>query len=198
MCLSKIHIVGIVSMCLFSLIACNPPALHHDPITDEALREKIQLHIKQEKLKQIHLYGFDSTRQRISNIVLSAQEKQYVGRYQTVIDCEDQFVSCNQGTADFMLHLLEDGTAHRSVIHSGKITFHSAEQHRQDQWSYDSTRHQIILQRANGVKFFYDIPHEGQLQMNLEKTAHATVKNRAYFTAGYALPAKAYTLVKVE
>ncbi len=120
----------------------------------------------------------------------------YVGRYQTVIRCDDPFVACEKGTADFIVNLLADGTAHRSIIHLGQITFASDVQYHQDHWSYDLEHHQIILHRGNGVEFFYHIDPDQNLVMDLAKISNQTKRNRQYFAQGNAFPKYAYRLVK--
>ena len=129
---------------------------------------------------------------------ISQNAQQYVGRYFTQVECTDPFVQCPEGTADFILNLLSDGTAHRTIIHLGKVTFASKLQYRQDRWSYDATAHQIILHRASGVEFFYDLDAENNLVMDLEKIRSATETNRRYFAEGNPFPSRAYTLVKIK
>lgn len=118
----------------------------------------------------------------------------YVGRYRVVVSCKDPIVFCEQGTADFILNLLPDGTAHRTVIHLGTITFASENQYRQDYWKYDELNHQIILKRVSGVEFFYDIDKDKNLTMNLDRIANATDVNRTFFQEGNPFPHEAYKL----
>lgn len=118
----------------------------------------------------------------------------YVGRYHVVVSCQDPIVFCKDGTADFVMNLLADGTAHRTIIHSGTITFATAQQYRQDHWKYDEINHQIILQRSNGVEFFYDIDKNKNLTMNLNKIANGSDVNRKFFQEGNAFPHEAYVL----
>ena len=179
------------------LIACDGQYNSDDPIRDHGLREDIASQIQEQKMQTASQISLP-TRHQLHHAQISEQAKAYVGRYQAVISCEDDFAQCDTGTADFILNLLEDGTAHRSMIHLGEMTFNSADQYRQDQWSYDEQQHQIVLRRGSGEVFFYHIGKDGSMTMDLARITHATAKNRAYFAAGYALPAKAYTLVKVE
>ncbi len=128
--------------------------------------------------------------------VLNKNAAPYIGRYQVEISCSDRYVQCERGTANFILNLLADGTAHRSIVHMGKITFNSSHQYQPDRWSYDSINHQIIVRRENGVKFYYWIQPDLSLKMDLEKIAHADPLNRAFFATDNPLPQQAYVLVK--
>ena len=112
----------------------------------------------------------------------------YVGRYRVDISCSDPYVECERGTANFILNLLADGTAHRSIVHMGKITFNSSHQYYQDRWSYDEINHQIVVQRQNGIKFYYKIQPDLSLKMDLEKIAHADPLNQAFFGGAHPLP----------
>jgi len=122
--------------------------------------------------------------------------KAYIGRYQCTISCKDPFANCDQGTSDYVINLLADGSAHRTMIHLGQITFASNFHYRQDRWAYDAEHHQVVVYRSNGVKFFYDIDQDKNLVMDLEKIAHASERNQQYFNAGNPLPQQAYRLLK--
>lgn len=129
---------------------------------------------------------------------LSAQAEALVGRYRVLVDCGDPFVHCENGTAEFILNLLPDGTAHRIFIHMGKVTFASSHEYRQDTWFYDHALHQVILIRGSGVQFYYDIDQAGNLIMDLEKIAHFTPENREYFANGHPFPQQAYVLTRMS
>ena len=129
---------------------------------------------------------------------LSEAAQKLVGRYRVVISCEDKFVYCEQGSAEFILNLLPDGTAHRIFVHMGKVTFSSGQHYRKDAWVYDHHLNQVILIRGNGVQFYYDIDQQGNLVMNLNKIASFTPENRQYFIHGNPFPQFAYTLKKFE
>lgn len=122
----------------------------------------------------------------------------FVGRYYASISCEDPLVSCDQGNADFILNLLPDGTAHRTIIHLGTITFESHKQYRQDTWSYQPELNQITLHRASGVEFFYNIEDKNTMVMNREKIRTFTSKNVEFFAQGGAFPIKSYALKRID
>ena len=120
----------------------------------------------------------------------------FVGRYYVSVSCDDPMVSCDSGTADFILNLLPDGTAHRTIIHLGTITFESHKQYRQDTWSYQPELNQITLHRATGVEFYYNVTDQDTIVMNREKIRNFTEKNIEYFNQGGAFPLQDYRLVK--
>ena len=120
----------------------------------------------------------------------------YVGRYRSAISCADPLMKCKEGTGDFILNLLADGTAHSSIIHLGQIKFDSDSYYHKDSWSYDEEHHQVILHRSNGVEFFYNVDQDQSLQMDLDKIAHASEQNKQYFAEGHPFPQQAYRLVK--
>jgi hypothetical protein len=185
-------------MLMMSLVACDLQYSSHDPITDEQLRAKIAQQVEGQKLRQIVSEIVVPTRTRGSKGRVPDQALAYVGRYKVVMSCQDQFVHCKEGNADFIISLLEDGTAHRTIMYLGSITFASEQQYRQDTWSYHANTHQIILHRASGVEFFYDIDKDGNIVMDINKILTATQTNRDYFAAGNPIPTQAYTLVKIN
>ena len=129
-----------------------------------------------------------------ASILVSEDARRYVGRYKVKVSCTDPIVYCEKGTADFILNLLEDGTAHRTITYLGTITYASAQQYRQDTWTLDEDNHQIVLHRASGVEFFYDIDKNKNLVMNLERIANASPTNIAFFQEGNPFPHAAYVL----
>jgi hypothetical protein len=183
---------------MLSLIACDSQYSSHNPIVDEVLRDKIAQQVEGQKLRQIASEVVLPVRSRVSNGKVPEQARPYVGRYKFAMRCEDPFVDCEQGTAEFIISLLEDGTAHRSIIYLGTIQSASEDQYRQDVWSYNPNTHQIILHRASGVEFFYDIDRDGNIVMDLNKIANATAINRDYFAKGNRFPTQAYKLLKIE
>lgn len=129
---------------------------------------------------------------------LSERAQQLVGRYRVVVDCADPFVHCDRGSAEFILNLLPDGTAHRIFIHMGKVTYNSNNHYRRDTWAYDHGLDEVILIRGSGVQFYYDIDQQGNLMMNLDKIANFTPENRQYFSEGHPFPKLAYKLSRVD
>lgn len=117
----------------------------------------------------------------------------FVGRYQTKIDCQDKIVNCEEGQSDIVLNLLPDGTAHRTIIHLGKITYASNLQYSQDRWFYDPKVHEIVIERANGVKYFFNTQHKNQLILDASKVIAI---NKGFFEQGHPEPMGNYVLHK--
>ncbi len=119
----------------------------------------------------------------------------YVGRYSIQVSCTDKFVMCEQGTVDYILTLLPDGTAHRIFVNAGKISYDTEKKYRKDFWFYDEQNHQIVVARSTGVNFYYNVDHENNLIMDPNKIAIATENNREYFKT-HPLPSQNYHLIK--
>lgn len=123
--------------------------------------------------------------------------KRFVGRYHVEISCNDPIVNCTDGDAEFILNLLADGTAHRTIVHLGKIST-ITDDYFDDHWTYDDTQRQIIVHRSNGLFFFYDLDSDDNLIFNIPKTVDFNELNRAYFAQGNPIPLHSYTLKKVK
>lgn len=128
---------------------------------------------------------------------ISESLRPFVGRYHTEISCNDPIVNCTQGDAEFILNLLEDGTAHRTIVHLGKIST-TTNDYFDDHWTYDESEQQIIIHRSNGLFFFYNLDAEDNLIFNIPKTIDFNELNRAYFAEGNPIPLHNYTLQKVK
>ncbi len=131
---------------------------------------------------------------------ISAQQRQYVGRYHTQINCEDAFALCEKGTAEFIINLLPDGSAHRTFVYLGKMTGEKTPSRRnfqQDTWHYDAEHHEIVIARVEGIHFYYHVNAQDELQMDLERIQHATEFNQNYYAMGNPLPEQAYVLKKI-
>ena len=139
------------------------------------------------------------------NNTLPEEAKVYVGRYLARIPCDDGFIPCKEGTAEFILNLLPDGTVHRSIIHYGKVfadkpvTEASNTTYRKDMWSLDHVNHEIIVHRTEGVIFYYHIQDKNHLVMDVARIHNDKVgANKAMFKSGYPKPAKAYVLTRAQ
>ena len=98
----------------------------------------------------------------------------FVGRYHTEINCEDKFAHCEKGSAEFIINLLPDGTAHRTFVYKGRVSNDSHEElanrnYKKNTWHYDEEHHQIIVQRIEGIQFFYSINDEQNLVIDRDK-----------------------------
>ena len=124
----------------------------------------------------------------------------YVGRYTIQISCEDKFVMCESGKVDYILTLLPDGTAHRIFVNAGKISGDAGDtekKYRKDLWFYDEDAHQIVVARASGVNFYYNVDQDHNLIMDKNKIAIATENNREYFKSN-PLPSQNYHLIRAS
>ena len=121
----------------------------------------------------------------------------YVGRYTIQISCEDKFVMCESGKVDYILTLLPDGTAHRIFVNAGQISYDNEKKYRKDLWFYDEDAHQIVVARASGVNFYYNVDQDHNLIMDKNKIAIATENNREYFKSN-PLPSQNYHLIRAS
>lgn len=121
----------------------------------------------------------------------------YVGRYTIQISCEDKFVMCESGKVDYILTLLPDGTAHRIFVNAGQISYDNKKKYRKDLWFYDEDAHQIVVARASGVNFYYNVDQDHNLIMDKNKIAIATENNREYFKSN-SLPSQNYHLIRAS
>ncbi|AVH50204.1 hypothetical protein [Acinetobacter sp. YT-02] len=121
----------------------------------------------------------------------------YVGRYTIQISCEDKFVMCESGKVDYILTLLPDGTAHRIFVNAGQISYDNKKKYRKDLWFYDEDAHQIVVARASGVNFYYNVDQDHNLIMDKNKIAIATENNREYFKSN-PLPSQNYHLIRAS
>lgn len=125
----------------------------------------------------------------------------YVGRYHTSMSCKDAFASCDEGSTEFIINLLADGSAHRSFVHLGNVTYEnrvtSANQYYpKSTWFYDKAAHEIVVHRETSVKFYYKINEQNNLIMDLDRTLNLNQPNNKYFSKENPLPAQAYVLKK--
>lgn len=137
---------------------------------------------------------------------LSEVGQTHAGRYHVQMNCRDPFARCSDGNAEFILNLLPDGTAYRTFVYFGRVSndISGAESpvvsdyNHQDTWEYDAQTKQIIVHRAEGVKFYYNVKDNDTIQMNLDKVLKSSPENIAFFTAGHPAPKHNYTLIKYD
>ncbi|WP_425915987.1 hypothetical protein [Acinetobacter sp. TSRC1-2] len=130
---------------------------------------------------------------------IQAYEKPFIGRYHAKILCNDGFMPCTEGTAEYILNLSEDGSVHRSIVQYGKIftektTEFSNANYRRDSWSVNQAEAELIVHRKEGVDIYYQIKDQNHLVMDLEKINNG--KNKKIFEQGYPKPSRAYELVR--
>lgn len=130
-------------------------------------------------------------------------ENPYVGRYHVQISCDDDFVQCSQGAAEYILTLAADGSAFRSIVYSGKLFSEkhaensNIQTYRRDTWSVNAEGSELVVHLEEGAEFYYDVDEQHNLTLDLERTldrAHA--RNQNFFDSGYPMPSQAYHLIK--
>lgn len=136
----------------------------------------------------------------VPNSALKAHERAFVGRYHVSIPCDDDFVPCTEGMAEYILNLGADGSVHRSIVQYGKVFTEKTRaefsnvNYRRDTWSVDLEAAELIVHHREGIDFYYHIKDQRHLVMKLEKMNDG--QNRKLLKNGYPRPAKAYELVK--
>ena len=130
-------------------------------------------------------------------------EKPFIGRYHAHIPCDDNFVPCAAGTAEYILNLSADGSVHRSIVQFGKVFAENTQtdsrnaNYRRDTWSINLEKTELVVHRKDGVNFYYDIQDPQHLIMNLDKiNRENSGGDKYYFKQGYRKPLKAYVLLK--
>ena len=130
-------------------------------------------------------------------------EKPFIGRYHAHIPCDDNFVPCAAGTAEYILNLSADGSVHRSIVQFGKVFAENTQtdsrnaNYRRDTWSINVEKTELVVHRKHGVNFYYDIQDPQHLIMNLDKiNRENSGGDKYYFKQGYRKPLKAYVLLK--
>ena len=130
-------------------------------------------------------------------------EKPFVGRYHAHIPCDDHFVPCTAGTAEYILNLSADGSVHRSIVQFGKVFAENTQtdsrnaNYRRDTWSINVEKTELVVHRKDGVNFYYDIQDPQHLIMNLDKiNRENSGGDKYFFKQGYRKPLKAYVLLK--
>ncbi len=134
---------------------------------------------------------------------ISREAQAFVGRYHTQISCIDPFAMCDQGSSEFIINLLPDGTAHRTFVYMGKMTYEKNEiksnrSYQKNTWIYDEKNHEIIINRIEGIKFFYHVDAEKNLVMDVDQILNATEENKQYFKQNNIAPTKAYVLKRFD
>lgn len=133
--------------------------------------------------------------------VLSKDALKYAGRYSTKIPCTDAFARCQKGQADYILSLLADGTAHRTIVYLGrmysdKTQSNGGQFYRQDRWSYDAKNHEVVLHFVEGYDFYYKVIDSHHLVIDLEKNQQQEKVHLDVDGKNYLQPEKAYSLKK--
>lgn len=127
--------------------------------------------------------------------VVPENARKFIGRYSVTVSCDDPIVFCEQGSAQLIVSLLNNGTAHRTIIHSGKVTY-TSDHYRKAHWFFDEKNNQIVLERANGMRFYFNIDRNKNLLLDVAHLLDGTETNKKFYERGYPLPQKAYIMVR--
>lgn len=138
-----------------------------------------------------------------NNESLPTKAEAFIGRYHVQISCDDPFAKCEKGNAEFIINLLADGTAHRTFVYMGKMTYENSDvkanrSYQKNTWIYDEAQHEIIVNRIEGIQFFYKVDEKNNLVMDLDKILNGTEENRVYFRQHHTAPMQAYVLKKFD
>lgn len=129
----------------------------------------------------------------------SEQQLQYIGRYHTEMSCQDSLLHCEDGDVDYILNLLPDGSAHRSIVHLGRVYSVKngvVKTYRKDSWSYDAAHNEIIVHLIEGADLIYQLDLHQDLVLALDKTLTVDKNNNNFFENRYPAPSYAYHLKK--
>ncbi|OTG80650.1 hypothetical protein [Acinetobacter sp. ANC 4648] len=216
--------IGCLSLCLsFLLSACGQQqqdfTMDSEPSDDDSQTSTATLQADQESIVsgtfdegedqgkkltdvagQASIPMLGNQRSSHKSSQLSEQQLKYVGRYSTQINCSDHFVDCEKGTVEYILNLLPDGTAHRTIVYSGRMHLDTDNQgntiqpYRKDTWSYENN--EIVIHLAEGAEFYYTIDEQQNLVMNLEKILESNKRKNHVFANKDSIPDQAYVLMK--
>ncbi|WP_227611101.1 MULTISPECIES: hypothetical protein [unclassified Acinetobacter] len=137
--------------------------------------------------------------------LLSDDALKYVGRYHAHIRCTDPFARCkgNTGEVDYILNLLEDGSAYRQRVSLGRLKIDDSQNtksYRHDNWMMDQhgTQHEIVVSVAAGGNLYFTVNDQNHLKMNLTKTMNDDRgENRQQLGESFILPQQAYILTRI-
>lgn len=135
--------------------------------------------------------------QKKSDALLSDEAKLLVGRYHVRLSCEDPIALCKEGEADFIVNLLPDGYVRRTIVYLGSVSPIDEGQYRQDQWTFDAKRQEVVVHLVEGAKFYLELNDAKNLVMNINRTRNASIENQKFYAEFY-LPRQPYELQKIE
>lgn len=190
-----------------SFIGCSPtpqPAADKGESSASTVASEVQA--KQDhgkKLTQVAGQATLPNDDEIKSAPVPEHAKIFIGRFHAKVKCDDSFIPCPEGDAEFILNLLPDGTVHRSIIQIGKVFAEKTNtpginvKYRKDTWSVNEAHTELVVHRKEGVNFYYHVINENKITMDLDKIRQGEVdRNQELFSKGYPQPQHAYTLVK--
>lgn len=125
----------------------------------------------------------------------------YAGRYYGKINCETTLTSCEKGEVEYVLNLLEDGSAFRTIIQQGKIYVdegNTTQSYRQDAWIFDPHEDDLVIHLKEGVELYFDVDEESNLRLDVNKTVNYDFENRTFFQPRLPAQYESYILRKIK
>ena len=126
---------------------------------------------------------------------LSESAKKLMGRYHVRLSCQDPIALCKEGSADFIVTLLDNGHVRRTIIYLGAVSPIEDRQYRQDRWSYNEKTGEVIVHLPEGADFYMHVNEHNNLVMDLDKMLSVSAANKAFFEQN-PMPLYAYELKK--
>lgn len=126
---------------------------------------------------------------------------EYAGRYHGKINCEKTLFSCEKGEVEYVLNLLEDGKAFRTIIPQGKIYVDEGkdtQSYRQDYWEFDPQEDDLVIYLKESAKLFFDVDDQNNLHLDVQKTLSYDHYNSQVFGSKLALEYESYMLIKIK
>lgn len=203
--------VGVLLGCLcigLVVAACSrstTPSNDQVPSSAEELPASV-VHVPQSGKKLTEVAGQASMpNEAASRVQQDSVDEQapYVGRYHVKISCKDEFVQCSEGAAEYILTLVADGSAYRSIVYTGKLFSEKMAEdskirtYRRDTWSVNPEDSELVVHLEEGAEFYYRVDEQQNLILDLERTLDVDNQiNQHLFASGYPMPTQAYHLIK--
>lgn len=193
--------MGVIGM---SLTACDASNSSHEHVSSQHVRPS-EMNVQIDSGKKLSDVAGQATlpvsQHAFKNAEISEDALRYVGRYHTRIACVDTAFNCPQGSAEYILTLLEDGTAHQTLVNPGRLgaegNIKEKSAYRQDNWTLDKTHNQIVIELNEGVDIYYKIEPDQDLKLNLARTIdHEKLNPRRELEFGLIAPKQEYILEK--
>ena len=134
---------------------------------------------------------------------LSPEALKYTGRYHVHIPCSDPVALCKEpeGQIDYVISLLQDGTAYRQRISTGRIVIDERQNTKisqPDAWTIDSAQKEISVSVFGGGNLYFKIIDSERIKTDLDKIKNTNNgENRRNLGENFVLPQKSRILTKL-
>ncbi|MCU4413823.1 hypothetical protein KTH71_07185 [Acinetobacter sp. WU_MDCI_Axc73] len=135
--------------------------------------------------------------------LLSPEALEYTGRYHVHIPCSDPVALCKEpeGQIDYVISLLQDGTAYRQRISTGRIMIDERQNTKisqPDAWTMDSGQKEISISVFDGGNLYFKIVDSKHIKIDLDKIKNTNNgENRKNLGESFVLPQKSRILTKL-